>query len=191
MYTLLHGFYKYLAQKDEYCVLILGLDDAGKTVSGPRSVSAIQENNDQLWFLRLLKSTQDVFGSGQNAAHQELQRHEPKAHYHNCWPKYRPNRYFGHSTELLGLGRTAGTPIVVGQILPRVTRNHFCSRFTWSRTNGRVKGCVRCVPHFAIPTMSHLLFEIAFSSNFSINHFPLPQIKWFVVSTWPAFRCFC
>lgn len=33
MYTLLHGFYKYLTQKDEYCVVILGLDNAGKTVS--------------------------------------------------------------------------------------------------------------------------------------------------------------
>lgn len=33
MYTLLHGFYKYVIQKDEYCVLILGLDNAGKTVS--------------------------------------------------------------------------------------------------------------------------------------------------------------
>lgn len=32
MYTLLHGFYKYMVQKDEYCVLILGLDNAGKTV---------------------------------------------------------------------------------------------------------------------------------------------------------------
>lgn len=32
MFTLLHGFYKYLIQKDEYCVLILGLDGAGKTV---------------------------------------------------------------------------------------------------------------------------------------------------------------
>ncbi|KAL1491883.1 hypothetical protein ABEB36_012410 [Hypothenemus hampei] len=31
MYTLLHGFYKYIVQKDEYCVLILGLDNAGKT----------------------------------------------------------------------------------------------------------------------------------------------------------------
>lgn len=31
MYTLLHGFYNYLIQKDEYCVLILGLDNAGKT----------------------------------------------------------------------------------------------------------------------------------------------------------------
>lgn len=32
MYTLLSGFYKYLTQKDEYCILILGLDNAGKTV---------------------------------------------------------------------------------------------------------------------------------------------------------------
>ncbi|XP_026461735.1 ADP-ribosylation factor-related protein 1-like [Ctenocephalides felis] len=31
MFTLLHGFFKYLMQKDEYCVLILGLDNAGKT----------------------------------------------------------------------------------------------------------------------------------------------------------------
>lgn len=32
MYTLLSGLYKYMFQKDEYCVLILGLDNAGKTV---------------------------------------------------------------------------------------------------------------------------------------------------------------
>ncbi|XP_060524559.1 ADP-ribosylation factor-related protein 1 isoform X1 [Cylas formicarius] len=31
MYTLLSGFYRYITQKDEYCVLILGLDNAGKT----------------------------------------------------------------------------------------------------------------------------------------------------------------
>ncbi|XP_018335827.1 ADP-ribosylation factor-related protein 1 [Agrilus planipennis] len=31
MYTLLYGFYKYATQKDEYCILILGLDNAGKT----------------------------------------------------------------------------------------------------------------------------------------------------------------
>ncbi|OWR46002.1 ADP-ribosylation factor-related protein 1 isoform X1 [Danaus plexippus] len=31
MYTLIHGFYKYVIQKDEYFVLILGLDNAGKT----------------------------------------------------------------------------------------------------------------------------------------------------------------
>lgn len=32
MYTLVTGFYKYLTQKDEYNILILGLDNAGKTV---------------------------------------------------------------------------------------------------------------------------------------------------------------
>ncbi|RZF34329.1 hypothetical protein LSTR_LSTR008868 [Laodelphax striatellus] len=31
MYTLLYGLYKYMVQKDEFCVLILGLDNAGKT----------------------------------------------------------------------------------------------------------------------------------------------------------------
>jgi len=33
MYTLLSGWWKYAFQKDEYCILILGLDNAGKTVS--------------------------------------------------------------------------------------------------------------------------------------------------------------
>lgn len=33
MYTLLNGLYKYLVQKDEYYILILGLDNAGKTVT--------------------------------------------------------------------------------------------------------------------------------------------------------------
>lgn len=36
MYTLLSGLYKYMFQKDEYCILILGLDNAGKTVGGVR-----------------------------------------------------------------------------------------------------------------------------------------------------------
>ncbi|XP_064321542.1 ADP-ribosylation factor-related protein 1 isoform X3 [Phalacrocorax carbo] len=31
MYTLLSGLYKYMFQRDEYCILILGLDNAGKT----------------------------------------------------------------------------------------------------------------------------------------------------------------
>ncbi|KAK8777145.1 hypothetical protein V5799_029515 [Amblyomma americanum] len=31
MYTLLSGFWKYISQRDEYYVLILGLDNAGKT----------------------------------------------------------------------------------------------------------------------------------------------------------------
>ena len=33
MYTLFSGLYRYLTIKDEYNVLILGLDNAGKTVS--------------------------------------------------------------------------------------------------------------------------------------------------------------
>ena len=33
MFTLFYGLYKYLFKKDEYYVLILGLDNAGKTVS--------------------------------------------------------------------------------------------------------------------------------------------------------------
>ncbi|XP_015774035.1 PREDICTED: ADP-ribosylation factor-related protein 1-like [Acropora digitifera] len=31
MFTLLSGLWKYLFQKDEYCILILGLDNAGKS----------------------------------------------------------------------------------------------------------------------------------------------------------------
>ncbi|CAH0394243.1 unnamed protein product [Bemisia tabaci] len=31
MFTLFYGLYKYLVQKDDYCVLIVGLDNAGKT----------------------------------------------------------------------------------------------------------------------------------------------------------------
>lgn len=33
MFTLLSGLWKYIFQKDEYFILILGLDNAGKTVS--------------------------------------------------------------------------------------------------------------------------------------------------------------
>ena len=38
MYTLLSGLWKYTFQKDEYNVLILGLDNAGKTVSWTKLV---------------------------------------------------------------------------------------------------------------------------------------------------------
>lgn len=48
MFTLLHGFYKYLVQKDEYCVLILGLDDAGKTVSQTHIWHHSNRHNSQL-----------------------------------------------------------------------------------------------------------------------------------------------
>lgn len=38
MYTLVTGFYKYLTQKDEYNILILGLDNAGKTVRHSKEI---------------------------------------------------------------------------------------------------------------------------------------------------------
>lgn len=48
----MHGFYKYLVQKDEYCVLILGLDDAGKTVSKVKNQRRIMkvEFGNPFWF---------------------------------------------------------------------------------------------------------------------------------------------
>lgn len=42
MYTLLSGLWRYIRQKDEYNVLILGLDNAGKTVSRSKKASLLQ-----------------------------------------------------------------------------------------------------------------------------------------------------
>lgn len=39
MYTLLSGLYKHLTQKEEYCVVILGLDNAGKSVSNIKIIA--------------------------------------------------------------------------------------------------------------------------------------------------------
>ena len=44
MFTLLSGLWKYTFQKDEYYVLILGLDNAGKTVR------VISDNFYKIWF---------------------------------------------------------------------------------------------------------------------------------------------
>ena len=44
MFTLLSGLWKYLFQKDEYCILILGLDNAGKSVSEAVSLNPLQES---------------------------------------------------------------------------------------------------------------------------------------------------
>ena len=38
MYTLLSGLYKHLVQKDDYFLLILGLDNAGKSVRAATTV---------------------------------------------------------------------------------------------------------------------------------------------------------
>ncbi|XP_009435929.1 ADP-ribosylation factor-related protein 1 isoform X2 [Pan troglodytes] len=44
MYTLLSGLYKYMFQKDEYCILILGLDNAGKTTFLEQSKTRFNKN---------------------------------------------------------------------------------------------------------------------------------------------------
>ncbi len=49
MYSLLSGLYKYLTRKEEYYVLVLGLDNAGKTVrlNSHRMVTADAAGEDQ------------------------------------------------------------------------------------------------------------------------------------------------
>ncbi|XP_063707448.1 ADP-ribosylation factor-related protein 1 [Culicoides brevitarsis] len=44
MYTLVTGFYKYLTQKDEYNILILGLDNAGKTTFLEKAKATFTKN---------------------------------------------------------------------------------------------------------------------------------------------------
>lgn len=52
MYSLLHGFYKYIVQKDEFCVLILGLDNAGKTVKLIQYLSPYLTRNNSLYLYK-------------------------------------------------------------------------------------------------------------------------------------------
>lgn len=44
MFTLLSGLYKYTFQKDEYCILTLGLDNAGKTTFLEQSKTQFSKN---------------------------------------------------------------------------------------------------------------------------------------------------
>ncbi|EGW01068.1 ADP-ribosylation factor-related protein 1 [Cricetulus griseus] len=44
MYMLLLGLYKYMFQKDEYCILILGLDNDGKTAFLEQSKTRCNKN---------------------------------------------------------------------------------------------------------------------------------------------------
>lgn len=88
MYTLVHGFYKYMVEKDEYCVLILGLDDAGKTVSFLKLCnSPVMYQNRRIFFELSL----DVFGGSKNKTLQKLQRPKSKAYNNNSWSKYWSN----------------------------------------------------------------------------------------------------
>lgn len=71
MYTLLHGFYKYLVQKDEYCVLILGLDNAGKTVKGLFS-RVLVIVFVLATFVNVILYVLDIFGGYKNKVHKEI-----------------------------------------------------------------------------------------------------------------------
>lgn len=54
MFSLMSGFYKYMFQKDEYFVLILGLDNAGKTVSLLRITSVLSIINVYIYIKSIL-----------------------------------------------------------------------------------------------------------------------------------------
>ncbi len=77
MFTLAYGFYKHWTQKEEYCVLILGLDNAGKTVRYfffPNlvafSLRKIYSKFDVFSFVT------DVFGSRESEIRRKLQENE-------------------------------------------------------------------------------------------------------------------
>nr|KAF6421688.1 ADP ribosylation factor related protein 1 [Rousettus aegyptiacus] len=53
MYTLLSGLYKYMFRKDEYCVLILGLDNAGKTTFLEQSKTRFNKNYKAMSFSKI------------------------------------------------------------------------------------------------------------------------------------------
>ena len=50
MFTLTYGFYKYCTQREEYCVLILGIDNAGKTVSTNWCAPELLSNPNKMKF---------------------------------------------------------------------------------------------------------------------------------------------
>lgn len=78
MYTLLHGLYKYLMQKDEYFILILGLDNAGKTV---RHSQTFRGYNVRIAKYRLFV---DLPRGGEDKIHEELQGYESEQDYDHC-----------------------------------------------------------------------------------------------------------
>ncbi|XP_058542252.1 ADP-ribosylation factor-related protein 1 isoform X3 [Neofelis nebulosa] len=74
MYTLLSGLYKYMFQKDEYCILILGLDNAGKTTFLEQSKTRFNKNykgmslskittTSALWTWERLASCSGIWGA--------------------------------------------------------------------------------------------------------------------------------
>jgi hypothetical protein len=69
MYTLLQGFYRWATQREEFFILLLGLDNAGKTVrrrcfevGGSHSnvsTDSAREDQDSLWRSPRITTGQD------------------------------------------------------------------------------------------------------------------------------------
>lgn len=106
MFTLVHGFYKYVKQKDEYCVLILGLDNAGKTVSKWGLILSAILN---------LSPPADLLGASEDETDPEVRGDESQEHNDDSRTQHWPNRRPGHSIELLGSRWPGGVAVVVGQ----------------------------------------------------------------------------
>jgi hypothetical protein len=83
MYTLLSGIYKEIFRKDEFCILILGLDNAGKTVRKSLNTSGILKTS------KMPEIFVDIFGSSKDQIQQELQRPKSKQNHHNSGSQHR------------------------------------------------------------------------------------------------------
>lgn len=139
MFTLLHGFYKYLKQKDEYCVLILGLDNAGKTVCS--NENQIQINSVKHIFVVVYHL--DISGGSKNQIYKKLPWHKSEQNNNNCWLKHWTNWLEWHQVKFLGSWWTARTAIAVGQILSRISRHHLCHWFERQGPYGGVQRSIR------------------------------------------------
>ena len=96
MYTLLSGFYRYMFQKDEYAAVILGLDNAGKSVPLMR-ILLLQRfpfsfvlTNIMIWDLICWYSLADISGANENHIQSAVPRRRPAQNNSH----YRPQQYF-------------------------------------------------------------------------------------------------
>lgn len=128
MFTLVHGFYKYVKQKDEYCVLILGLDNAGKTVSNWTGQVGGGVNYSPI---------ADLPRASEDETDPEVRRDESQEHNDDGGTEHWPNRRPGHSIELLGSGWSGGVAVSVGQGKYTLFLHHFLTHpevFSFSTT---------------------------------------------------------
>ncbi|XP_058892581.1 ADP-ribosylation factor-related protein 1 isoform X2 [Kogia breviceps] len=145
MYTLLSGLYKYMFQKDEYCILILGLDNAGKTTFLEQSKTRFNKNYKGM---SLSKITTTVglnigtvdFGKARLmfwdlGGQEELQ---------SLWDKEAPQKGLpaGGCLEVAGCPRLS-TPFCSRPVLRGVPRRHLRHRFHGRGAAVRVQASIR------------------------------------------------